>query len=424
MNQLELLVYGLVKNNPRIKNLVRDTYQALFSLFPVPRQNQAYPVTIREGYFFGFHDKNPWSFDNGYLLSHGYHGISHKLPRHGDQVDIGLFSGDDFSVFRKIATTSCYNWQQGSMLQWLGKTHTFIFNDVGGDDNTAKIFDIGGQNIGVLSKAIAAIDPEGKVALSYNFARLQRYFPGYGYLSGTDPENKTEIPSTHGISTIDIPHNLITKLFSVKDIASFRPEKSMQDSCHFLTHCLFSPSGKRFLFLHRWVKNGNITFTRMFSCDVNGHHLHLFPTRDMVSHIAWQDETHVLAYCRSKENKDGYFLFKDSSEEHRSVGMEQFDSDGHPSFPENSTEWFITDTYPDRFRRSYLILYNILKEKRFDLGYFRQPIKYKEAVRCDLHPRWNHDGSMICFDSAHSGKRSLCTIKIGDLLNSGITPQF
>ena len=35
MNTLESLVYHTVKNNPKIKNVVRDLYQALFSLIPV-----------------------------------------------------------------------------------------------------------------------------------------------------------------------------------------------------------------------------------------------------------------------------------------------------------------------------------------------------------------------------------------------------
>ncbi|MEI7981945.1 MAG: hypothetical protein WCI71_09840, partial [Bacteroidota bacterium] len=367
MNKLESLVYCTVKNNPRVKNLVRDTYQALFQFLPGPRERSAYPVVKREGYFFGFHDKNPWSENNLYLLAHGYRGLPNKEPRIGDQVDVGIFHGDDFSLFRKISTTDCFNWQQGSMLQWLAKSNKFIFNAAGGDNNFAKIFDTNGQAAGVLPMAIAAVDPQGEKALSYNFARLQRHFHGYGYLHGIDPEIENESPASHGISVIDINSNLITRLFSVRDIAAIHPDKSMSGSVHFLTHCLFSPSGKRFLFLHRWVKNGNFTFTRMISCDVNGRQLHLFPTHGMVSHIAWQGESHVLAYSRSMKDKDAYILFQDKTDEYRLIGTNDFNSDGHPSFSRSFQNWFITDTYPDRFHRSYLILYNILKEKRSDL---------------------------------------------------------
>ncbi len=424
MNKLESFIYQAVKHNPRIKNLVRDVYQVLFAMMPGPAEKSVYPVTVREGFFFGFHDKIPWSANNSLLLAHGYNNLSNHEPTPDDRVDIGYFQGEKATDFKKIATTGCFNWQQGSMLQWLGSSDRFIFNDAGEGSNVARIFNTQGQAEGVLSAAVSAVDPMGNKALSYNFTRLQRYFPGYGYMHGNDPEIEEATPSSHGISVIDIQKNLSTKLFSVRDIASFHPEKSMDGAHHFLTHCLFSPSGQRFIFFHRWIKDGNFIFTRMLSSDTNGKQLHIFPTRDMVSHIAWQDDSHVLAYCRSRENKDAYIIFEDMSEVHQVIGADDFSSDGHPSFARKYPEWFITDTYPDRMRRSYLILYNILKEKRVDLGFFRQPLQYKEAVRCDLHPRWNHEGTIICFDSAHTGKRALCTMDIGNILSTGMINTF
>ena len=416
MNRLESLVYQVVKNNPWLKNVVRDLYQSLFALVPGPREETSCPVTVREGYFYGFHDKRPWSAGNRYLLAHGFGDLPNREPRAGDRVEVGYFTGEDHTEFIKTASTACFNWQQGSMLQWIGPTENFIFNDAGGGDNVARIFDTEGRALGVLPKAIAAVDPAGNLALAYNFARLQRHFPGYGYVHGTDPELESDAPATHGISVIDIATNRATTLFTVAEIAAFQPEKSMAGAKHFLTHCLFSPSGRRFLFLHRWVKNNNFTYTRMLSCDVNGRSLHLFPTGGMVSHLAWQDETHVLAYSRSVENRDAYILFTDQDSEYRLVGTRDFNSDGHPMCRETGSGCFVTDTYPNRLRRSYLILYDIPGEKRTDLGWFRQPLQYREAVRCDLHPRWNHGGTMICFDSAHPGKRSLCTLDPGNFL--------
>lgn len=231
-------------------------------------------------------------------------------------------------------------------------------------------------------------------------------------MHGNDPEIEVEKPGSHGISLLDMQSGSAVLLFSVADIAAVLPDKTMNGAFHFLTHCLFSPSGKRFLFLHRWVKDANATFTRMFSCDRNGSDLHLFPTGGMVSHIAWRDEQQVLAYSRTTAGRDGYILFTDRSSEYLHVAAGILNSDGHPSFPKGIPAHFITDTYPDRFRRSYLILFDMAGGKRTDLGYFRQPLSYKEEIRCDLHPRWNHDGTMICFDSAHAGRRALCTMPV------------
>jgi hypothetical protein len=423
MNRLESLVYHAVKQNPKVKTLIRDVYQAVLYPLPVPKEKSVYPVTVREGFFFGFHDKKPWSQHNKFLLAHRFNNLKNKIPKPEDTVDIGFFKGEDHEDFQKIALTSCFNWQQGSMLQWIGKSDRFIFNDAGGDDNIARIFDTDGKALGTLPKSIGAVSPDGTKALSYNFARFREYFPGYEYAHGTDPEMGEEQPSSHGISLIDIENNLVTKLFSIKEISSILPEKSMTGAFHFLTHTLFSPSGNRFLFLHRWLKDKNFRYTRLLSCDVNGKDLHVFPTHEMVSHIAWQDESHVLAWCRSMEKKDAYILFRDMSDEHHLIGTEVFTSDGHPSFPGNKPEWFLTDTYPDRLQRSYLFIYNILQKKRYDLGYFRQPFRFRDEVSCDLHPRWNHEGTKICFDSAHTGKRSLCTMNLGDLLTKSTSSQ-
>ena len=103
MNKLESLIYQVLKHNPKVKELVRDIYQAMLYLVPVQREKSAYPVTVREGYFFGFHDKNPWSYDNKYLLAHGYHRIKNRVPEKDDQIDIGFFTGDNYSFFQKIS---------------------------------------------------------------------------------------------------------------------------------------------------------------------------------------------------------------------------------------------------------------------------------------------------------------------------------
>lgn len=40
------------------------------------------------------------------------------------------------------------------------------------------------------------------------------------------------------------------------------------------------------------------------------------------------------------------------------------------------------------------------------------PFKYDNDTRCDLHPRWNHAGNKICFDSVFEGHRGLYTVSI------------
>ena len=196
----------------------------------------------------------------------------------------------------------------------------------------------------------------------------------------------------------------------------------MEGAYHFISHALFSPSGDRFLFLHRWVK-GDLRSrrSRLMTMDIRGQHLHLFPTDGMASHMAWRGNDQVLAYC-SVEGQDGYVLFDDRTERFQRLGQGVLPSDGHPSFlrgtgASETLSRLVTDTYPDRSRRSSLLLYDMERNNRLLMGQFRHPKQFASADphknwRCDLHPRPDRKGRLVCFDSVHTGVRSLCTMEI------------
>ena len=418
MNKIELFFYNLVKKNPRLKRKIRDIYQRIFDFIPVERTKSAYCVEVREGYFFGFHDKCPFSSDNKMLLAHRFN-LPLRMPKADDALEIGYFSGPNYKDFNLAGTTRAWNWHQGSQLQWLGNSNNIVFNDFDGEKHIAKIVDLKGNILKKISLPVAAISPDGQKALSYDFARLRFSAHGYGYANAIDPEEKELIPSKNGLSVIDIGSGDANLIFTVAEITKVKPEPSMENAFHYFTHCQFSPSSERFVFFHRWMKNNNQQWTRMISCDLEGKALFIFPTDDMVSHVAWRDDENILAYARTREYGDGYHLFRDMIGDFSLMGEESFSSDGHPCFSRDK-RFFITDTYPDRFRIRYLILYDIDKRKRYNLARLYSPRKYvgrkfEDIIMCDLHPRWDREGKMVCFDSAHTGKRALCTIFLGDL---------
>ncbi len=309
------------------------------------------------------------------------------------------------------------------MLQWIGATNSFIFNDFDGVSHVARICDSAGKLTRTLPVPIGALSPSGGYALSYSFERCHVYSPGYGYASGCDREKDIQKPTGHGLKVVDLSSEQVKDLFCVKDIAALQPDVSMDGAFHYLTHCQFAPSSRRFVFFHRWIKDFNYLRTRMISCDLSGKDLFVFPTNGMVSHVAWRDDRHVLAYARIKEKGDRYVLFEDGNEEFAVVGEKHFNSDGHPSFSPDR-RWIVTDTYPDRFRVSTLILYDTQTDRRFDLAKLRSPREFaspnlESTWPCDLHPRWDRSGTRICFDSAHTGRRALCTIRLGDLAAEG-----
>ena len=335
-----------------------------------------------------------------------------------------------------------------------------MYNDVRDGLCRAVLRDINPSNPkeNVLSVPLSSISGDGRYGVGYSFSRVERAMPGYGYaltnhhVAGLPHNDPLDQPVTdHSyLYVTDLNSDKTTPLFSIRELASVEPETDMDGAYHFVSHALFSPSGRRFLFLHRWVK-GDLRSrrSRLMTLDVDGRQLHVFPTEGMVSHMAWRGDRQVLAWCRV-DGRDGYVLFDDLSE--RSDGFVRIaegalTSDGHPSFLMDGggfepgvktgamtglkTDGFadgprsknglpsqiITDTYPDRTRRSSLLLFDMDQGEKVLLGQFRHPKRFASADpaknwRCDLHPRPDRSGKVVCFDSVHTGARSLCTMPL------------
>ena len=410
MNQLERFIYNRVRFSPKIKKLIVGLYQQLFSFIPINRIQTNYDVITREGYFFGFHDKCPWSPDNKYLLAHKYK-IDLKMPVHDSKVEIGFFSGKNQTEFNSIAETNTWNWQMGSMLQWVGTTNSIIFNDYDGTNHISKVVDISGKVLRTYHKPISAISSDGNYALSHSFVRLQKAAPAYGYANSEEISSSENKPNNEGIHLLDLKTGESKLLFSILEISNINSADNPLDSYHYFTHCLFSPTGKRFAFYHRWLKKNNQTWTELFTCNIDGSDIYKFNFSGVVTHLAWQDNRHLLAYGYKKDVGDHYYLLEDKTDNYKIIGENIFSSDGHPQFAPDR-ENIITDTYPDRLRRQYLILYNIISRKQEKLATLKSPLSYTGDLRCDLHPRWDRTGKSVAFDSSHTGKRALCTIRL------------
>lgn len=421
MNKFEKTIHNAVKTIPALKNGVKLVYQLLMSLAPVKKNSCGCKLVNRKGYFFGFHDKVPFSHDDKYLLSHRYKGKDNKSIQADDSVEVGYFRDSNYLDYVPLKKTYAWNWTQGSMLQWVGNSEKIIYNDFNGRFHISRIIDIEGNTITELPLPVGALSPSGAYAVSYNFARLRRGMPGYGYANGIDPDNDSNIPDSEASSLklINLKNESVKELFKVADIAAYKPEKTMERAFHFFTHCLFAPDGKRFAFLHRWLVNGKRLFSRMITAALDGQEIHIFPTAGMVSHMAWKDNSHILAYANTTQYNDKYYLFRDQSDDFIIIGEDSFYSDGHPQFSPDG-KYIVTDTYPDRHRRQHLYIYDLEQNEKIELAMLYLPFKYARGQRCDcdFHPRWNRAGNMICFDSAHTGIRSLCTIDISSYLSN------
>jgi len=419
VNRLESAIYGVLKRNPRLKLWVRNCYQALFDVVPVPAQRNAYPIVAREGYFFGFHDHTPFSPDNTMLIGCGYdRDVPLRMPLPEDVLDVGFFDGDDLTDWHALVQTRAWNWHQGCKAQWLGTANAIVCNDREDGTAVARIAPVDGSSVRTVPRAVGSVSADGRWGVSYGFARVEHYMPGYGYLNlDDDVEQGNPRPEDDGMYAVDMQTGQVRFLFSVAHMASLiRDEPTMQDTFHFFSHTVFSPAGNRFAFLHRWIRGDRSKrWSRLVTADVDGGDIHVFRHREMASHLAWRNANELLVYCRTAEGDDGYVLFDDRDPDAwERVGTGAFNSDGHPSFAPGG-DWFVTDTYPDRFRVQTLNLFHMDTGTRYEIARVKTYRKFASlhADRhwsCDLHPRMDRQGRYACFDATYTGTRALCTI--------------
>jgi hypothetical protein len=138
-------------------------------------------------------------------------------------------------------------------------------------------------------------------------------------------------------------------------------------------------------------------------------------TGQMTSHYDWNNKREIIAYCNYK-NQDAHVLLKiDDINDSQFVAYPRLNSDGHQSFINDRS--FVTDTYPDKWRMAKLYEVKICDNSVRLLASVYSPKKFQSSpekghVACDLHPIVSKDGSFVCFDTVHTGKRSLAIMKL------------
>ncbi|MBI3971026.1 MAG: hypothetical protein HY332_07025 [Chloroflexi bacterium] len=95
------------------------------------------------------------------------------------------------------------------------------------------------------------------------------------------------------------------------------------------------------------------------------------------------------------------------------MGQGVLTEDGHCSYSPDGN-WLLTDTYPRRKPYRTLILSDLRTGRRIDVGRFLSPPEITGEIRCDLHPRWSQDGTLVCFDSVHEGSRQLHVVDVSE----------
>ncbi|MCY2973219.1 MAG: hypothetical protein NTW52_00980 [Planctomycetota bacterium] len=385
--------------------------------FPPVRQ-----ITRGPGFhWFGYYDKLQFSPDNRFVLSNKVN-FEHRSPAPEDEIEVGMVDLHEGDKWIPLGKTKAWCWQQGCMLQWVPGTESkVIWNDREQDKFVSHIMDVKTGEKATLQTPIYALSPNGKEAVSCDFARVADCRPGYGYAGIKDRFFDDMAPEGSGVTHVNLATGVENLIVTHLQLArTGEVPSNFPGSKHHAYHLLCSPDGKRFILLHRWTQPSGGHLTRLITADMNGSDLRIVIPNGYASHFIWRGATHILSQAKGwlGNNEWGDFLFEDKDagivEE---IGKGVLDSGGHLTYLRNN-EWILNDTYPkgtQRFQTPHL--YHIESKRRIDLGNFLSPPAYKGEWRVDTHPRLSRDERTVCIDSPHTGQgRQLFVIDISDIV--------
>ena len=362
-------------------------------------------------YFYGYYDKSPWDADDRYMIcvrvKQAYKSVAPKEPG-----TVCLIDTADNNRLIKIGPTRSWNVQQSCMAQWMGPDFKsrIIYNDFREGKYCSVIFNVDQmQEETVLPLPVYDVARDGSFALSLDFNRLHRMRPGYGYSNLPDTTKKVRCPDQCCIWKMDIPSGKVTELFKYTDFAAFEPDETMNGAEHKVNHLMISPNGKRFMVLHRWFDKGR-KHTRLVTVNIDKTEMYNLSDDVFVSHCYWRNDQEILSFLRKKETGDHYYLMKDKTQEY-TLYWPELKTDGHCSYSPDGS-FIITDTYPNRKRIACVFLCTQEDNCSRRIARVFSPFRYDNDCRCDLHPRWNREGTAVCIDSVHEGKRGLYVIPI------------
>ncbi len=411
-------------------------------------------------HFFGYYDKSPLDKTCRKLLCLRTD-FNDRIPDENDVAEIGYWDIRK-GTYYAVADTRAFNWQQGCMLQWLGPNFDryIIFNDRRDEQFVSIILDIENGHSEVVPFPVYSVHPMGNCAVSVDFER--HYFPrrGYAYAGIVKLEKSKNLVEEDGIYYVDFKSKSSQFIISTREMYQRHHLTSMEAGANYLEHLMFSPSGHRFLFLHRWELEDSGIYTRVYSATPDGSDISCLLDSGKATHYCWRGNRHVLLwgtqpniigrlrqyrqmvktvfrrlvpiYHRLVNDRSrlaqrvicSSYLLLDDAENPNAVRFAPHDLsvDGHPSWNPVMENWMVTDTYPTANSLQWLYLYNEKANQRVEIDAFFTPPGFSDSPwRCDLHPRWDFTGRYICIDLLNQEGRQMYLFDVVSLVSAGQT---
>lgn len=412
--------------------------------------------------WFGYYNYDTLSHDQTKILCNRST-VDGVAPTKGQEIELGYY---DISTreWHHIGYSDSWNWQQGSMLQWIsgtGNENKVIYNLSKDGHLISRIHDIATGKDRDIDWPIYGITPDGKNSISLDLERSY-WCRAYHYQSVANPEKEGRVYEEDGIFNIDLQRNTRERILSIQDIIKQDYRPYFENQKHWVEHIMISPSGTQFCFLHRFSSVTNVMeySTRLMIANIDGTNLQCIEGWDKVrwSHFGWCKDDAFVIYTyyppNIKETRSIKTLISPKTlsvsgltkkailkfgelfpsriakrmgsaisnyqyyrrnveglyEMVRDIDNRECRIDGHPSFTYDG-DYMITDTYGDRKSWQSLYVYNIKTRKIKILGRFFANHN-KRPSSCDLHPKLSKNNNFIVVDTAYDDKHHMILLEI------------
>jgi hypothetical protein len=403
-----------------------------------------------KSFFFGYYNYSPMNIDGNKLLAHKAN-FEGRMPNASDKVEIGYFDLENNNKWNVLSQSKAFNWQQGSMLQWLGPDFNsqIIFNDVESGRFVSRIVNVATKEIKTIPHAVYGIMPDGKFSISLNFERCY-WTRAYSYAPIVDESWNKRIPEEDGIVKINLKTGQKETIIKINDFLKLQGIEDDGTTSHWFEHIMLNPDATRFAFHYRYG-NKDAYLTRSYTADINGKNIWKHPAQEdaRFSHLGWKDNNHYVLFSNHKtkatkwigSNKKSftkrflrwsyrrtlkpffkgeslnkvvgnshYALTRDGDKVIEKINFDMLSRDGHPSFTSDG-RFMLTDTYQDEGNFRHLLLCDIEKKICEELGSFFSTYN-NCGWRADLHPRFSRDEKFVIIDSTHNGYHQMMLLKI------------
>ena len=413
----ERAISTFLARSPSVRAKLKNIYQRLnfllygergFRLWLADGIRIATPSTIigadepdpQTAEFFGYFDASPWS-------ANGRHYVVNQTKDIETSTDIVLYDLEA-KTRERVGSSPVATWQQGTMCRWLAHDdHEYLaYNTVRANVLGTRLFSPTTRQERFLPLPLQAINEKHGKLYAINYLRLYRNGTEYGYytpctnLSVDTPDDKD------GIWSVDLDSENAGLIVSLEQLRGLDPTPQLRSAAsHEVNHLSVAPDGRHFVFVHRF-RGSKGQLSRLYACKYDGSNLRLLLDEQMVSHYAWLDSEHLIAWARTHAHGDRYYLVNSRSGATKPFPADESINqwgDGHPSHHHTSGH-IVTDSYPDRKRQQHLFLI-IHGNHSQEIARFLLPLQFSSADRIDLHPRWRPDGKTLSIDSGYTGVR-------------------